>query len=306
MPQSPDNMPSALNRERRGQRDEPGEQPSPKDRLREMGGRGPEDTVPLAEAALLMAAARRPDITIAPYLRHLERLADEVRAYAGPDPSLASLDLQIEAFRQVVFGRYGYGGGDGVFEDLDAADLARVIDTRRGLPVSLGIIILEVAQRLGWHVVGIDFPGRFLLRIEGQDGRKMLDVFSGCTEMPVYELRALVKAIEGLDGELTQRHFREMGWRNVLLRLQENIRARQMQRGQPEDALVTLELMLLIAPGAGHLWREIGLLNARLDRIKDAVDALETFQRLDSGTEIGEGSNYQVSLLLQELRSRLN
>jgi regulator of sirC expression with transglutaminase-like and TPR domain len=90
--------------------------------------------------------------------------------------------------------------------------------------------------------------------------------------------------------------------REVLLRLQNNIKARLLQARQFEDALDVIETMLLIAPNATALWRESGLLNARLDNVKAAVAALEEFMRRDSG----DTSRYRTSVLLQELRGRLN
>jgi len=88
----------------------------------------------------------------------------------------------------------------------------------------------------------------------------------------------------------------------VLLRLQNNIKIRQLGAQRLSAALKTLETMVALAPNDPVLWREVGALNARLDQIPAAVAALEECLR-HSGTE---QSRYQASALLQELRSRLH
>ncbi|HBC08851.1 MAG TPA: hypothetical protein DC046_14915, partial [Rhodospirillaceae bacterium] len=255
---------------------------------------------PIAAAALHLAAARLPGLNLGPYERHLARLTAEVADYAGPGtPTLAG---QYEALIQVIDRRYGYGGNESVFEDLDAANLARVIDTRRGLPVALGIVYMEVCNRLGWSLVGLDFPGRFLVRLEDAGGRMILDLFEGGRELMPPDLRGMLKTMAGADAELHPRYLSEMTARQVVLRLEDNIRVRQMQRGELADAADTISLMLLVAPDTGHLWREAGIVNARLDRVARAVEALEEYLKRAPGEENG----YEASLLLQELRAKLN
>ncbi len=267
--------------------------------LGEIGRRDDAD-FPIADAALHLAAARLPGLNLGPYRRHLERLTKEVADYAGPGtPTLAG---QYDALIQVIDRRYGYGGNESVFEDLDAANLARVIDTRRGLPVALGVVYIEVCNRLGWSLTGLDFPGRFLVRLEDAGGRMILDLFEGGRELTPPDLRGMLKTMAGADAELHPRYLSEMTARQVVLRLEDNIRVRQMQRGELADAADTIALMLLVAPDTGHLWREAGIVNARLDRVASAVAALEEYLKRAPGEEKG----YEASLLLQELRAKLN
>ncbi|NQV45624.1 MAG: hypothetical protein HQ501_12005, partial [Rhodospirillales bacterium] len=109
--------------------------PANRARLRDLRDIGDED-VDLASAALNIAGLHRAGTTLAPYLRHLETLVHEVGVYAGENPEI---DRAAEALIQVLGRRYGYGGDDDAFDDFEAANLATVIDERRGLPVALGI-----------------------------------------------------------------------------------------------------------------------------------------------------------------------
>ena len=267
-------------------------------------GQLPDDAFPLGEAALLLAASREPGLNTGPYERHLGRLADEVAELAGQTKGadIPPVRAQRDALVEVIARRYGYGGNESVFDDLDAANLARVIDTRRGLPVSLGIIYMDVCERLGWSMTGIDFPGRFVVRLSLGADRMILDLFEGAKELHPPDLRVMLKTMAGAEAELDPRFLQEMPARRVILRLEDNIRVRQMQAGDLAAAADTLQGMLLIAPDVGHLWREAGLLNARLDRIANAVAALENYLKCEPGQENG----YEASKLLQELRARLN
>lgn len=263
-------------------------------------GRLPDPAFPLADCALWLARATQPGLNLEPYRRHLTRLAEDVADFAGAaevDPA-----AMRDALLQVVVRRYGYGGNEAVFDDLDAANLSRVIDSRRGLPVALGILYLDICGRLGWPLVGIDFPGRFVLRLGDGAGRLVVDPFEDLRPLDAQALRALLKAVIGPQAELTPNHMVEMTGRRVVLRLEDNIRVRQMRRGDLAAAAETLEAMLLVAPEDGVLWREAGVVNARLGQLQRAVAALEEYLRRAPGAESG----YQASLLLQELRARLN
>jgi regulator of sirC expression with transglutaminase-like and TPR domain len=241
-------------------------------------------------------------VVLEPYRRHLERLSDEVRTYAGGTEPAVSLDLRIEALIQVIVKRYGYGSTETVFDDLDAANLTRVIDSRSGLPIAIGILFIHTARTLGWAIAGLDFPGRFLVRLEADGARRILDPFAGGVEIEPRDMRDMFKNVAGNHVELTPDHYRELGTRDILLRLQENIRARLLRADRLEDALEILQAMLLFAPDEADLWRQAGLLHAHMDNVEDAVVALAECLRRSGGAR----SRYNTSVLLQELRTRLN
>ncbi len=262
--------------------------------LREIG----DDDVDLAAAALDIAGLHRAGTALAPYLRHLETLVQEVGVYAGKNPDV---DHAVEALVQVIARRYGYGGDDETFDDLEAANFATVIDERRGLPVALGILYIHVARAQGWSAGGIDFPGRFLVRLEVAAERRILDPFDDGRVLDPKDMRDLLKVGAGLGAELTPDQYREIGNREILLRLENNLKVRHLRAERFDEALRVIETMLLFAPETSSLWREAGMIHARLDHVREAIWALEEFLRLDTSTE----SRYSASVLLQDLRDRL-
>jgi len=268
--------------------------------LARLGATG--DDFDLAEAALAFASLERPGVGIEPYNRHLTRLCKDVSAYAGRAPDLP---LQEDALRQVLCRRYGYGAveeEDGDESDDDGSNLMHVIDRRSGRPVALGIIFLHAARSQGWHMDALDFAPRFVVRLEHGGHRVILDPCAGAHRVSPADLRAYIKATMGNDAELTPEKYRVMSNREVVLRLANRTKVRQLRAERLDDALITIEAMLLIAPDVAPLWREAGLLHARLDNVRDAVAALEQyFSRTPVGTV-----RYRTSVLLQELRGRLN
>lgn len=268
--------------------------------LRRFGGM-PENEVDVAEAALLLAALGRPRAVLAPYRRHLESLTGEVLEYAGGEAG--ELDMRAEALRRVIGRRHGYGGGgDGLdVPESEGANLMQVIDDRHGLPGLLAIIYLDVAGRCGWTIEAIDFPVRTVVRLEGEGRRLMLDPVDGGRLVEPAGLRDLLKAVMGVHAELTPAHFRTLGKRELLLRIEQTVKMRFLRSDRLAEALEVVEASLLFAPDMAHLWREAGLLYARLDNVKAAVAALEEYMRRNSG----DASRYRTSVLLQELRARL-
>ena len=270
-------------------------------RLTEIGG-AEDGAIDLFESALVLAAADRPGARLEPYRRHMEGIISEVRTYVGGTEPLVPLGLRIEGLVQVIIKRYGYGCTQEVFDDLDAVNMMRVIDSRSGMPIVIGILFMQTARTLGWDICGLDFPGRFLVRLEAGGERRILDPFAGGTVVEPRDMRDMFKAIAGNHVELRPEHYRDMGNRDILLRLQGNINIRLLREERFEDALETLEVMLLFAPDKPELWRETGLLHARLGHIKDAIQALEEYLRRCGTDE----TRYNTSMLLQELRARLN
>jgi regulator of sirC expression with transglutaminase-like and TPR domain len=261
-----------------------------------------DEQINVTESALLLASLERPRAPWERYHRHLRKLIGEVRAYAGTDPADAGLDLHAEALIQVIAKRYGYRGEDEDEDDPEFANLMRVIDNRQGTPAALGIVYLHVARSLGWPATGIDFPTRFLVRLEHGAAGLILDPAAGGRSLAAQDLRNLLKAATGNDAELTPDHYRPASNRDMLLRLHGDYKLRLLRHERPEDALKAVDAMLLFAPGTPRLWRESGLLNARLERVEAAVASLEEYMRCTPA----DGARYRASVLLQELRGRLN
>jgi regulator of sirC expression with transglutaminase-like and TPR domain len=201
----------------------------------------------------------------------------------------------------VILGHYGYQGDTLTYEDLQNANLMRVIDRRKGLPVALGILYIHAARAQGWDMAGLAFPGHFLVRLAEPGGRVILDPFHGGKVRVAAELRELLKAIAGNAAELMPAHYTEVSDRDILLRLQNNLKLRLLESRQAEKALAVISGMMLFAPDQPALWREAGLVNAELGNLRAAIDALERFLALATD----ETARHHTALFLQKLKARL-
>jgi regulator of sirC expression with transglutaminase-like and TPR domain len=234
---------------------------------------------------------------------HLSEIARSAVALAAADPAAdgGDLDRRRTALAGLIHEALGYAGDSEHYEDRANANLLRVIERRRGLPVALGILWLHAAEAAGWEAHGVDFPGHFLVALAGR-GQVVVDVFHGGKPLDARDLRALLKQFAGETAELGRDTLAPMDKRAVLLRLQNNIKVRRLRDGDLAGAATCTEDMLRLAPEAAPLWREAGLMHQRLGQVTAAITSLEKFLALaPDGPQAG-----RVRGLLEELRTRLN
>ena len=231
-----------------------------------------DEEIDLADAALLLGALDMPNVSLKRYRDHVERLAGDVTALARAGEPLERRRRHLNA---VLYDAHGYAGDAETYDAPENANLLQVIDRKVGLPVSLGILYIQAARAQGWVVDGLAFPGHFLVRMDEGDRRVIVDPFHWGQLLEADHLRGLLKQFRGADAELEPSHYAPVGNRAILLRLQNNIKSRALQASDGARGGAILERMLLIAPEAGGLWHELGMVRARLGTIKGAVEALE-------------------------------
>jgi regulator of sirC expression with transglutaminase-like and TPR domain len=260
--------------------------------------------IDLAEAGLLLGSFDRPDADLQESRRRLGDLVQDLaseRERMGPGES-DTLAGRAAAIAASLAGRHEYTGDRETYDDLANANLLSVIERRRGLPVALSIIYIHVARAVGWSMEGLNFPGRFLVRLGAPDGRAVLDPFDGGRIRDAVALRELLKIGAGASAELAPEHFTAAGNRDILLRLQNNIKVRLVQSDQIEAAVATLERMLLIAPKEPLLWLEVGGHYGRLGNLRAAIDAADRSRALASDERLRQ----RAETLMQELKGKLN
>ena len=262
-------------------------------------GRLADDRIDLAEAALVLGALDRPGVALDPYREHLSSLAAAGRKLAGDRDFL---DAHVAAINRLMFETHVYKGDTETYDNPENANLLDVIDNRAGLPVSIGILYIHAARAAACEITGLAFPGHFLLRATDGAARIIIDPFHGGQTLEAGHLRDLLKQFMGADAELTPRHHAPVGNRDILLRLQNNIKARALNADDAARASEILERMVLVAPEVASVWQELGILSVHMGNLRRAMNALETF--LDFAPP--QDQEREAEFLLKQIKSSLN
>ena len=263
-------------------------------------GAGPDNGIDLVTGALALAGFDRPRVTFDYYTEHLSDLSDAARALVQPSDSSAQSCARV--LQEVIAKENRYRGDLLTYDDLQNANLMRVIDRRRGLPIALGILYIHIGRTLGWTMRGLAFPGHFLVQLDSDGERVIIDPFNGGQQRNASDLRELLKTMTGSYRELTLTDYAPVSDRDILLRLQNNIKFRHMQMRDANGALRTINTMLLFAPNVKLLWWESGALNLELGNLQAAEKALDEYLI----REDDEAQKLRAAALIQKLRKQFN
>tara|TARA_B100000676_G_scaffold169073_1_gene166301 strand:- start:11727 stop:12578 length:852 start_codon:yes stop_codon:yes gene_type:complete len=226
--------------------------------------------------ALLLGAMDNPNKKIEFYLDHLIKIASDVSDTIEKTKK-ATLDNKINCLQEIIVTNRGYIGDRDTYDDPQNANMINIIERRKGLPVGLGIIYLDVAHRLGWQATGINFPGHFLIRLEHNSKRKIIDPFNNGIERDTPDLRQILKQINGMDSELLPQHSCSLSSRETLIRLLNNIKFRAISSNNLKRAIQIMERMILIAPGQWGILQEASLFYYKIGNLKKSTEILEGF-----------------------------
>ncbi|WP_428393108.1 SirB1 family protein [Lichenicoccus sp.] len=250
-------------------------------------------------AALQLARLGAPERDWLDASAHLSLLAREAAAI-GAVLNGRTAEARIGALAGLIHARFGYRGDRETYDDLDNANLIRVIERRRGLPVALGVIWLHCIHAAGWEGWGIDFPGHFLVALGGAQGAgTLIDVFGEGATVGSPDLLALLAGITGHPTPIEPGMLRPMAVRDVLLRLQRNLVGRRAAAGDRVGALASLEGMLLMAPDVAPHWLQAADLHRVLGQTDDAIACLERFLALVPSSDASDQARAQIALLRQ-------
>lgn len=263
-----------------------------------------DDDIPLTKTALFLAELTHEGRGLEAYINHIKKMSDEVgERYAellsaGADDNC---ETRIAATKHILCDKYGYEGDNQNYNDLRNADLIEVIDRRKGLPISLAILSLEVGRAQGWDLKGLNFPGHFLVRYDMDGHRVMCDPFDQFKILQAPDLRALIKRALGENAELSSSFYQEASNREILLRLQNNIKYRQIETEHYEEALDTVTTMRAFAPNEYRLLLDDGVLKARLNKIDEAIQSIRDYLEVVTDPR----DKYDAQILLRTLENRL-
>jgi len=247
---------------------------SVRDRFAELVG-GSDETINLAEAALLIAAESYPGLDVSRYVTALDALAAEA------DPVLSGADTDPERVRRLVqflAVERSFRGNQDDFYDRRNSFLNEVIERRKGIPITLAVVYMEVARRLGLVVLGVGFPGHFLAKYPGAS-ELIIDPFFGQI-LSMRDCEQRLRAVLGAEATLEPGHLRAATPKEMLVRILRNLKQIYLQARELESALACSQRILLIEPDMAPELRDRGLLYEQLECYAAARPDLERFLSL--------------------------
>ncbi len=274
------------------------------DKLKTLGDKDDTKLCP-AQVALDLAASHKEGRLTERYYTHLEKIVENVRARheellkSGADDDAGT---RLAAMKHIVCDQEGYHGEYEDYDNLDNTDFIEVIERRKGLPVALALFYIHIGKALKWDVKALNFPGHVYVRLDYKSERLIFDPFEDCKVAEAHDLRQKLKQVVGDDAELSATYYETLSNREIILRLQNNRKTRQIASEDYEGALQTIETTRLVVPHEDRLVFESGIIHARLGQRRKAIELLHKYL---------ETSNDPITrndslLLLQELESELN
>jgi regulator of sirC expression with transglutaminase-like and TPR domain len=240
----------------------------------------------LARAALTIARLEYPNLRFTKSLDTLDRLGERAAARLQPGNG-APLRARIAALNRLLFEEEGFAGNRTHYEDFRNSCLNVVLDRRLGIPITLALVYIEVARRAGLTVLGVGFPGHFLMRVPGEypDGGRdlILDPFNRGVEIDVQDCRALLSKHLGMLNEdipLDPALLRPCAPRHMLARMLNNLKRTYVELRSFPQARCVSDLLLTVDPSLLSEVRDRGLLAYHLDDFPAALRDLESYLRL--------------------------
>jgi regulator of sirC expression with transglutaminase-like and TPR domain len=265
---------------------------------------GPEESVCLAEAALLLAAAQYPDLDVSAYLDRIDGFAAELRARLGDVSDPAEV---LGAMNQYLFHELGFAPDHDNYYDPRNSFLNEVLERRRGIPISLSVLYIAVGRRLGLGLKGVSFPGHFLVKCAVSGGIVVLDPYYGGMSLSLEDLQKRLRESQG--GEVSRAIVSEMlvaaAPREIIVRMLRNLKGIYLKAGRLDDALAVLEWIVSAAPREVEELRDRGAVYEKLECFRAALADYEQYLAL-APTAPDAGQIHGRIVDMQKQVSRLN
>lgn len=265
---------------------------------------GDDDQFPLLEAAVSVAQDEYPDLDVQQVLGDVDQLLARLRRrLPGDAPPLQ----RLRALNQFFFRDLGFGGNVNHYYDPDNSHLNVVMRTRRGIPISLAVLWLELAQGMGLSARGVNFPGHFMVKVNLPRGQVVIDPFTGesLSREDLAERLEPYKRRNGLVDDFdvpVGLYLQSASPRDILARLLRNLKDIHTTHEDWTRLIQVLDRLIVLLPEAHIEYRDRGLAWAEKGEARRAVEDLEHYlARADDALDIDA-----VSMRVSELRRELS
>lgn len=239
----------------------------------------------LVESAVSLAQDDHPELDTQSVLDEIDALADRLKRRLADDaPPLHRLRL----LNQYFFDELGFAGNVNDYYDPGNSLLSTVLRTRRGIPITLAVLYIELANEIGLTARGISFPGHFLVKLRMPEGEVVIDPFTGqsLSSSQLDELLLPYRRRHGLEGEFDAPlglFLQAAPARDVLARMLRNLKEIYRSNGDQNRLLAVSHRLVVLLPQAWDERRDRGLVLAELGRASEALQDLSDYLRHAEG-----------------------
>lgn len=277
------------------------------------------EDIPLTEAALAIAQDLDPRLDLATAQSDIDRLAATLKARLPAD---AGQVHKLRLLNRFFFHELGFAGNANDYYDPANSYLSKVLERRRGIPISLAVLLMEIGQQVGLPLRGVSFPGHFLVKLKVRAGDLYLDPMTGESlsreqlEERLTEFLEAARAAAGVeerpgqaDGSALElalgQAIREASSREILARMLRNLKGIYHGRNDYPRLLEVQNRLVVLLPDEPEERRDRGLVYAQLECPRAALDDLAAY--LELAPEAPEAGEIRRTLdVLRNASSRLN
>lgn len=231
----------------------------------------------LATGALLIAQSEYCELNIGSYLDQLDEMAEVVReriqGVTLPEQHIAELN-------RYLFEEKGFTGNTDNYYALGNNFLNFVIDKKMGIPITLGVVYIEVGRRAGLPLVGVNFPGHFLVKYQSEHLDILLDVFENRAFMTEDTLRAKLQANFDEVVVLEPNMLAEATDKEILARILRNLTRAYTLLENYDKALTATERITWLLPNVAADYRLLGYLYYKNHAYSEGITAFEKYLQL--------------------------
>jgi regulator of sirC expression with transglutaminase-like and TPR domain len=218
---------------------------------------GPEDAIDLIEAALMIARTAFPDLTASTYVQLLDGWSGQLRERIGPSASVGEI---VSGLNQILFDREGFSGDAESYYDPQNSFLNRVLERKKGIPITLSLIYSQVGRRAGFPVHGVALPGHFIAGVFHETGVVYIDAFNRGEILTEEECRRMIEVRFGRETAEGSRWQAPAGKKAILSRMLRNLKAIYQHMGRSLHAFEMIQWILALEPDAPGELKERGLI----------------------------------------------
>jgi regulator of sirC expression with transglutaminase-like and TPR domain len=220
------------------------------------------DDFALDHAALLIGAWDYPERDLEQY----RDMLDEISSRCAPDVARATNGIgRARAISEHLFDRLGFSGNNSDYYDPRNSFLCEVIDRRQGIPISLSVVYLEVARRVGVLAQGVNFPGHFLVRVAIEDAWLFLDPYARGRTLTPADLEELLRKTTTPNAVLEPSVIAAASKRQIVARMLVNLAGIYGRNGDLPRSLDVLERLAVLEPSNPRIARDLAQLRERVD-----------------------------------------